>query len=607
MPSAPPPPTASHPAKKSPRLSSRAVPAADAESSEATADESHTPSQAAPPKPWHDRPAVLSVATGLLLFGSFFPLDWGPLAWVALVPLLRLALLDDVSRRYRWAYLAGLVWTVPQLQWMRLGDPMMYLAWASLALYVAAYLPAMVGLVRVGCVRLALPLPLVAGVAWTALELVRAHLFTGFAWYLLGHSQHRLTPLVQIADLGGAYAISLLIASFAGLVVMAWRASDRGQPMRGPILATAVWMTLLAGSLGYGLWRIATADFRPGPRVALVQGNFPSSLKSDPTEHQRSYALHRTLTGEATRLDPDLILWPETMLPYPVFAADESIPPSRRATLAPQVDPLAWDRGATEEAIRDLAAMSGADLLLGGTVIALDESGLKQFNAALPVTAADGLGEHYAKLHRVPFGEYVPGTDWSDGLAGWAASLGLPSIAAGERPMTIELAGATLLPLICFEDTVPHLVRRVARQADRAGQKPDLIANLTNDGWFHGSSELDQHLTTAQFRSVELRLPTVRAVNTGISAIIDGCGRIVQPETIIDLDGLPDGSARTGMLDAAGTYHRQFAGVLVGTVPLDGRGTLYGLFGDWLAGGCLLLVVVSLAIAWRLRPGERGA
>ena len=550
------------------------------------------PSDATAAIAWHEQPAILAVATGLLLFASFHPLDLGFLAWLALVPLLRLATLPNVQRPYRWALLAGLVWTVPQLQWMRLGDPLMYAGWAALAVYIACYLPALVWLVRRG-LSLSLPLPLVAGVSWTALELVRAHLFTGFAWYLLGHSQHRFDTLVQIADLGGAYAISLLVASFAGLLADALAG-------RSSRLGLAVWATLFVVSIGYGWWQLDRSDFTAGPRVALVQGNFPSSLKSDPSEYEASYNLHRKLTARAIEEQPDLILWPETMLPYPLYEADADLSLARRGELAPRYDPTSWNRPETPAALRDLAASADADLLLGSTVVRLTADGIKRFNTALPITP-DGVGTWYAKRHRVPFGEYLPLTDFLPPLARFAESTGLPTLAAGRQTEAIELAGLKVLPLICFEDTVPHLVRSAAREAAAKSGHVDVIANLTNDGWFHGSSELDQHLVTAQFRSIELRLPTVRAVNTGISAVIDGNGRVRQPETLIDLDGEAAGRPRTGMKDATGTYHRQFSGVLLAAIPLDARSSLYLLLGDWLAGGCLLMTLLALAVCWRRR------
>ena len=536
------------------------------------------------------RPYALAAATGGLLFASFYPLDFGPLGWVALVPLLWLATDDRVRRPYRAALLGGLVWTVPQLQWMRLASPPMYIAWLALASYVAVYLPAFVGLVRVGTRRLDLPLPLVAGVAWTGLELVRAYLFTGFAWYFLGHSQHDFVWLAQIADVGGVYAISLLMASFAGLVVMLGRGATRTQA----IAATATWATLLAASLGYGAWRTAATDFPTGPRVALVQGDFTSSLKHEPDKYIDIWNTHRELTGLAVPHEPDLIVWPETMVRFPLFRPDPSLPPSERAAKAPRVEPSAWESDDTDRALRDLAAMTGAELLLGGEVLTVDAGGMRQFNAAYPVDADAGVGpDHYGKLHRVPFGEYLPLGEWlpdsvRDGLP-------VPNLAKGTQPRAFELAGVRVLPLICFEDSVSRLVRG----SIRAVGPVDVLANLTNDGWFHGSAELDQHLVSSKFRAIETRTPLVRAANTGISAIIDGNGRVLEPAMILSPPDADGGQPIVRTMKTNGRYDRQFNGVLIGNVPLDPRSSAYLALGDWLAGTCLLAIVVGLVAARR--------
>src|SRR5690606_35884086 len=126
----------------------------------------------------------------------------------------------------------------------------------------------------------------------------------------------------------------------------------------------------------------------------------------------------------------------------------------------------------------------------------------------------------YDKSHLVPFGEYVP-------LRGLLGLLGLgrfvPSsidFTPGPGPTVIDLEGLpSFSPLVCYEVIFPAAV--VPRNA-----RPDWILNITNDGWFGRSSGPYQHLVTAQFRAVEEGLPVVRAAGTGISAVIDGHGRI---------------------------------------------------------------------------------
>jgi apolipoprotein N-acyltransferase len=130
---------------------------------------------------------------------------------------------------------------------------------------------------------------------------------------------------------------------------------------------------------------------------------------------------------------------------------------------------------------------------------------------------------------------------------------------------------------ICFEDTVPHVIRRFFHDTPAGSTQPDMLINLSNDGWFHGSAELDMHLAVSVFRTVEHRVPLARAVNTGISALIDGNGEI--------RDTLP----------------RQTESVLNVSVPLDDRTSNYTILGDWLGLSCLAVTIGLVPMSY-LRP-----
>ncbi len=161
-------------------------------------------------------PALL---TGVVLFACYFPLNWGWLAWVALVPLLTLVRSGASKKRiFFCAWAGGLLFFWPALQWMRVADPTMYATWALLATYCALYLPAGVLLVRFLDRMTRLPLIVTVPVVWVALDFLRAHLATGFTWYMLGHAQHDFLPAIQVADLGGVYAVTVLVAAVNALL-----------------------------------------------------------------------------------------------------------------------------------------------------------------------------------------------------------------------------------------------------------------------------------------------------------------------------------------------------------------------------------------------------
>src|SRR5262249_23066050 len=140
--------------------------------------------------------------------------------------------------------------------------------------------PGFLAVARLALFRLDIPLMIAAPILWVGMEYIRAHFLTGFPWYYLGHSQYRFLTLIQIADTTSALGISFLVA-----VINAWIVDLLSLPLlqssaKGSRLtarqAVRLWIVtlLVGGSLVYGAYRLSTAQFRAGPRVALLQTNF---------------------------------------------------------------------------------------------------------------------------------------------------------------------------------------------------------------------------------------------------------------------------------------------------------------------------------------------
>ncbi|MBX3442028.1 MAG: apolipoprotein N-acyltransferase [Planctomyces sp.] len=574
--------------------------------------------------------AIPALLSGGLMWASFAPLDFGFLGWIALVPLLQLVRLPRMTRRaYLGAWLGGCAFTFPALQWMRLGDPSMYLAWFALAAYLALTFPAFVGICRIACRRFQFPLIAAAPAVWVGLEFLRAHLFTGFGWYLLGHTQYRWTALVQISDLVGAYGVSFVVvmasAAIAGFVPPNWLvrlgmvvpddrpaalATTTGRRELGWGVGVAV--VLLAASVTYGYVRIGQSDFKAGPRIALIQGNFTTSLKHDPQAWSDIYSKHRALTGMSVPHQPDVIVWPETMYRMPLFQAGASTD-EQLDRLLPNVPAERWRDPAVSEDLRRLSSEANAALIIGIDALIAEGDAYSHYNSAAFVKPEDGLSGRYDKIHRVPFGEYIPLRETLPFLRSLTPFGDDFGIAAGDAVHVFRHQDWTFLPLICFEDTVPHLVRSMERTA--AAERPvDVLVNLTNDGWFHGSSELEQHLITATFRCIENRTPMVRAVNTGISAFIDGNGQVREPNTVIDLDAMlnREQKLRTSIRDPeTGKFHKQWNAAFIADVPLDSRTSLYTKLGDWFgvlcSSLCVLLIVGPIVLGRRQAPAVHPA
>lgn len=560
---------------------------------------------------------VLSSVSAVSLWACFTPLNWSPLGWLALVPLMMLVRLPEKTRwMYLACYVTGFVGQVATLQWMRLGDPAMYIAMTALAIYLASYIPLFVGLTRTAVHKLRLPLFLAAPAIWVGLEFFRAHFLTGFSWYYLGHSQYRWTALIQICDLVGVYGVSFVMV-FAGACLtmlmpetlftkLKLVPSDQTPETktslvttRRPRLMVVCSLVLLASVLVYGYYRRAETNFETGPRVALIQGDFTTSMKHDGKKWNDILNRHYYLSHQSAQYQPDLIVWPETMFRYPLLTKEEGMTKDDLMRVASFVPTHYWDDPQVRTNLADLSKQTGAATVIGIDSMRASNDRLRRYNSAVFTTPGEGTTAVYDKVHRVVFGEYNPLQETMvpvDSISPVASSSGLD---AGTGPANFEYKNWNFSPIICYEDTVPHLVRDFAAKGIENETPVDCFVNLTNDGWFHGSSELDQHLITAAFRCVETRTPMVRAVNTGISALIDSEGVIRnEPEQLMT------GNMEEGQLvlnkqkslinPETGRWFKNVNAIVVDTVPLDKRSSLYVAYGDWFGMLCVSVVGLSL-------------
>ncbi|SFD56179.1 apolipoprotein N-acyltransferase [Roseivivax sediminis] len=469
-------------------------------------------------------------------FGGLFglgqaPFDlWyiAPLGLVAIFVLLRSLAVPTQAGWSAWAFGAGyfglsLSWIVEPFfvdaavtGWMA---PFALLGLAGgLALFWA--LPVWSAW-RIGRPVLAVPL-------WALFELSRAYVLTGFPWGLVGYVWTPSAGAQWAAVVGphGLTFVTLALAALAahGLSARDWRTGA------GAVLGTGV---LLLGGLALAP---APATAPDAPVVRLVQPNAPQHLKwrrdMIPVYFQRQIA--------ATRAEPrpDLIVWPETALPMLLHNSNEA------------------------REIIDEAAQ-GVPVVLG---IQREEAG-NWYNSAIAIGPRGRIADVYDKHHLVPFGEYMPARWFFEhieisGLAARAEG----GYSAGPGPRLLDLGAlGTALPLICYEAVFPQDVTG-------APERPRMLLQLTNDAWFGTWSGPYQHLAQARMRAIETGLPLLRAANTGVSAVIDGGGRV---RTL-----LPLGEA--GHIDHP--------------LPPALAPTLYSRTGDWPALLAILSAVLSLIL-----------
>jgi apolipoprotein N-acyltransferase len=542
---------------------------------------------------------MAALSTSGLLWLSYFPAAWGWLVWFALVPWLMLVRAElPRGTRYPIAWLAGLAFFVPALSWMRVAHAAQFYSWLALSVYCSWYFPLALWLLRRLDRRTALPLTVTVPVVWTALEYVRSNFAGGFAWYLLGQSQHNVLPLIQVADLAGVGAVTFLVAAVNGLLAEAisgLRITGFFQSaIRNPQSAirlrpqAVVVAAALAVVLAYGGWRLGQAEFADGPRVALLQTCIPQGDRNaaDMALPDRDWATesiavqtHR-LTRQAVQASPkpDLVIWPETTFPWDWLEVGPGAPPGKELE---QFNVLLHDH---QRRARDLAAFTGTNILLGLNAQVFGADGKpRRYNSAMLMAPEGGAVTRYDKMHLVPFGEYVPFRDSIPALKKLAPYDFDYSLAAGEVPTRLTLSAGgndyRFGVLICYEDSDAPLAREYVRPG--TGPLVDFLVNISNDGWFMNTAEHAEHLAVSRFRAVECRRALVRAVNGGISAVIDGNGRVVAKPA-----------------DTWEASH-SIAAVVSAAVPIDTRASLYARLGDWLPVGCW--VVLAVGCFWR-RP-----
>ncbi|MDQ3626321.1 MAG: apolipoprotein N-acyltransferase, partial [Verrucomicrobiota bacterium] len=358
---------------------------------------------------------------------------------------------------------------------------------------------------------------------------------------------------IQIVEFTGVPGLSFLVAlTNVILVATVYRFILESQVRKSrPHFDFTLTMAMIMGVLVFGVRAVQLPQPSRSLRVAAVQPNIPREEKFNQEFAKTTFEKFNKLSQVALRSQPELLLWPESSMPDLMLPETESY-----------------------RFVMDFSAATKVDLLLG--IIDQDENAA--YNAALLVSAAGTRTQLYRKLHLVPFGEYIPGRHFIPGIARIVGDQVPDDFGFGKEHTVFRMAGkdVQLAPLICFEDTIGELTRQfVLRGAN-------LLANVTNDGWFLRSSGSQQHLANAVFRCVETRLPMVRSANTGVTCIINEFGRITQV-----------------LLDDNGSQFTE--GVLVGDVaiPTPHRQTFYVRHGELFGKVCAGITVLTLLLVAR--------
>jgi len=558
---------------------------------------------------------AMCTATAVLLTLAFPLPGWSFMAYFALVPVGVLAMRTRRLWTLAWtSYVVFFVWWSLRVMWLKHVESAAPFAMAAVcAGYFTAALLALAVVQRRfrGAMTLTLPL------FWCAQEIIRSVWpVGGFAWFTLASSQAAWLPgqrpgyLVQSADLFGWVTVSFLVAMTSGLLVdliarplTKRRSTGALRPRRTVMAALLVWLCCFGSAMVYGYFRVAntpTAD-TPGARtitLGIVQTNVPQSNKQQGTseelylrkqkDFERMLELSIASAGEDPH--PDLIIWPETMITYPIN--DEAY---QLALDGRYIESYANEIRYYRQTVQAHADEAGIMLIVGSQVSGMPTHE-RSMNSALLVTPGGHTLERYSKMHLVPMGEYIPGPGWlRDLFFKYLSPYDYDyTVEPGERVVIFTIpqpprpedvlvdTSVRFATPICYEDVVATQCRTMV-YGNNGVKRADLLVNLTNDGWYPGSHQGYQHLQIAALRCIENRVPMARSVNTGVSGLIDSAGRV---QALVTVDG----------------RMQEVDGYMNVRAVLDPRSTLYGRVreGVWVglcafAGAMLLGVVVPSA------------
>jgi apolipoprotein N-acyltransferase len=463
----------------------------------------------------------MAVVAGFFWAGAFPKIGIAGFAWLAPGLMIFAARDQSGGKAFRCGYVAGIVFWLASLYWLLLipyrwhGIPFgPALGWLALSAFLALYPATWVWLgqkLQTSNVKNQTStwlsrtvFALECAILWVALEMIQTRFLSGFPWDLLGVSQYKLTPLIQIASLTGVYGVSFLVVWFSVSLLNCFTILVQ-RPAQRMFVAEIAFPMLAVGAIWiWGFQRIAPAPTSEREiKLALIQPSIPQEVIWDRDAHAFRFEKLMKLSEEALAEKPDGLVWPEASMPG--FTA------------------------ANMSAMTNLIASNNVSFIFGADDAEFRPDSTNFFNSAFLFSHDGNYLATYRKRKLVMFGEYVPLERWLPFLK-WVTPVE-GGFTPGEKPVQFEMDGDSqpstinyqpvkTSVLICFEDVFPHEAR------EHVEDETDFLLNLTNDGWFGRGAAQWQQAFTALFRAVENGVPLVRCTNNGLTCWIDQFGRL---------------------------------------------------------------------------------
>ncbi len=362
----------------------------------------------------------------------------------------------------------------------------------------------------------------------TLSDWLRGQVLTGFPWNAFGYGVSGSLVLSQAASLIGVFGLTLMTVAIASAPALLVDVRPLGDRLKA-VLSAACMLLAVAAFGTVRLW--PTAPAATDLDIRIVQPSIDQRDKWRPELREEIFQTFLDMSeaplGGAARVGQQrLVIWPESAVPFL----------------------LTQEAGALFRIGQVLGAST--ELVTGAIRAEPGANGPDYYNSVYLIGGDGTVNGIYDKVRLVPFGEYVPFKPLLEKLGLTNLAGPLEGFEAGYQPRVLTTSESfSFLPMICYEAIFPGVPGGVSGT-------PAFLLNVTNDAWFGRSPGPYQHFAQARMRSIETGLPLIRAANTGISAIVDARGTVVEKLGIFE------------------------AGLIDGRLPQRLGNTLYGIFGD---------------------------
>ncbi|MDR3234102.1 MAG: apolipoprotein N-acyltransferase [Planctomycetaceae bacterium] len=522
---------------------------------------------------------------GLCYYAALPPLGLFPLAF--LTPFFWACVITNPEKiKKRYVYFTAILFWLASIWWIACPHPLTLLGLSALAAFLSLYWVLFFVSAHIAVHRFRISVTLAVPICWIGCEYLRCRIFGGFSFCAIEHSFYRMAILIQLAGIGGQYLVGGFIMAIGAALLKkdGIGIKKTGIALKCPGILAAVMLFYGAASLITVEQRINNVkDKPPFHQIVALQGDIPVSLNSESGFGEKTFRRFLDLTyqkinehKEMSNALPELIIFPETVCPIPVLEFTGAIKPAG----------VNLSEEETVDGYRQLQNFVNhiqTPALIGLSAFSFEDTAEPQrLNAALllhPVSEAASSGTlpynfRYDKIHLVMFGEYIPFSQYLPD--NFIIKTLCQEAGRGKIPVAMPVgSGITASVNICFESTVPHFIRSQVLSLRKQGSAPNLLINISNDGWFRFSQQIDQHLATHIFRAVENGMWYVTATNGGFSAVISPGGTI-------------EAIGKRGRAEAVeGTVYPE-----VNYPP-----TVYQYIGDWYALLCAVLTTAFLLSA----------